>query len=418
MRRKIIIGNWKMNKDRKEAINYLMTLNKMLNRSHLLTDELDLALAPSYLCLIACKTYIARAGWFTRNSVSNIIISAQNCNSEANGNYTGCVSYAQLKEEGINTSIIGHWEVRSLEHPSEEDINKQVLALTNNGMNVILCVGDPKEVSDAHNSVSYILNQVAQDIKGVLIDNLPNVIIAYEPIYAIGQADPVALATVEAVIKEIRNKVKDLYNEAAANSIRIVYGGSINSANYNNYIASEQIDGLLIGRSSLDVTSFYDIAYGTSQIIAQNYPSLGNKYYVLKQKEIAATNKPLPDPRHHVKDINAKEASPDPNAHLKQQAADATASATSQPTGNEWADKWAKEWEAAKATASKSNDDQAAKWAKEWDEAKATGDAERQEVKEEQKASEWAKGWQEAKATANDSNESSLPDESKVDSNK
>ncbi|MBO7084639.1 triose-phosphate isomerase [bacterium] len=198
-------------------------------------------------------------------------------------------------------------------------MNKQVLALTNNGMNAILCVGDPKEVSDAHNSVSYILNQVEQDIKGVLIDNLPNVIIAYEPVYAIGQADPIAVGTVEAVIKEIRTKIKDLYNEAAANSIRIVYGGSINSANYNNYISSEQIDGLLIGRSSLDVTSFYDIAYGTSQIIAQNYPSLGNKYYVLKQKEIAATNKPLPDPRHHVKDLNAKEASPDPNAHLKQQ---------------------------------------------------------------------------------------------------
>lgn len=390
MRRKIIIGNWKMNKDRKEAINYLMTLNKMLNRSHLLTDELDLALAPSYLCLIACKTYIARAGWFTRNSVSNIIISAQNCNSEPNGNYTGCVSYAQLKEEGINTSIVGHWEVRSLEHPTEEDINKQVLALTNNGMNAILCVGDPKEVSDAHNSVSYILNQVQQDIKGVLIDNLPNVIIAYEPVYAIGQAEPIAVGTVEAVIKEIRNKIKDLYNEAAANNIRIVYGGSINSANYNNYVCSEQIDGLLIGRSSLDVTSFYDIAYGTSQIIAQAYPSLGNKYYVLKQKEIAAINKPLPDPRHHIKDLNAKEATPDPNAHLKQDSNEDTSSANK----IDWAANWAKGWAEAKASATKT--DWSAKWAKEWQEAKATS----------------------SNSLPTNNEESSLSNESKLDANK
>ena len=408
MRRKIIIGNWKMNKDRKEAINYLMTLNKMLNRSHLLTDELDLALAPSYLCLIACKTYIARAGWFTRNSVSNIIISAQNCNSEPSGNYTGCVSYAQLKEEGINTSIVGHWEVRSLEHPTEEDINKQVLALTNNGMNAILCVGDPKEVSDAHNSVSYILNQVEQDIKGVLIDNLPNVIIAYEPVYAIGQADPIAVGTVEAVIKEIRTKIKDLYNEAAANSIRIVYGGSINSANYNNYISSEQIDGLLIGRSSLDVTSFYDIAYGTSQIIAQNYPSLGNKYYVLKQKEIAATNKPLPDPRHHVKDLNAKEASPDPNAHLKQQQP------TSEQPTQDWASKWAKDWQDAKATGAPAlqaakEQERSKEWSKEWATTEANA------IANEDWASKWAKNWQDAKATATNNQESSLPDESNVD---
>lgn len=412
MRRKIIIGNWKMNKDRKEAINYLMTLNKMLNRSHLLTDELDLALAPSYLCLIACKTYIARAGWFTRNSVSNIIISAQNCNSEPSGNYTGCVSYAQLKEEGINTSIVGHWEVRALEHPTEEDINKQVLALTNNGMNAILCVGDPKEVSDAHNSVSYILNQVEQDIKGVLIDNLPNVIIAYEPVYAIGQADPIAVGTVEAVIKEIRNKIKDLYNEAAANSIRIVYGGSINSANYNNYISSEQIDGLLIGRSSLDVTSFYDIAYGTSQIIAKNYPSLGNKYYVLKQKEIAATNKPLPDPRHHVKDLNAKEASPDPNAHLKQQPTSEQPNLSANAT-QDWASKWAKDWQDAKATGAPAlqeakEQERSKEWSEEWATTKASA------IANEDWASKWAKNWQDAKATATNNQESALPDESNV----
>ena len=294
MRRKIIIGNWKMNKDRKETINYLMTLNHMVNKNHFLTDELDLVLAPSFLSLIAAKTYISRTGLFAKNSISNLIISAQDCHYETSGSYTGSVSYTQLKEEGINCSIVGHYETRSSFNISDEEINKKVLSLTNNSMMCILCVGDPSEIKAANNSKEFVLSQVELALKGVLIDNLDKVVIAYEPVYAIDQQAPISVNEIEDMLDAIRNKVSELYNQNAAESIRIIYGGSINSANYNEYVLSNKIDGIMIGRSSLDVTSYYDISYGTSLLWSQKYPNLGNKYFALKQKEIEATNKPLP----------------------------------------------------------------------------------------------------------------------------
>ena len=294
MRRKIIIGNWKMNKDRKETINYLMTLNHMVNKNHFLTDQLDLVLAPSFLCLIAAKTYISRGGIFAKNAISNLIISAQDCNYELSGSYTGSVSYNQLKEEGINCSIVGHYETRSHFNINDVEINKKVLSLTNNEMMCILCVGDPNEIKQANASKEFVLSQIELDLKGVLIDHLDKVIIAYEPVYAIDQNEPVSLNDAEDMIDAIRNKVSELYNPNAAENIRIIYGGSINSANYNEYILSDKIDGLMIGRSSLDVTSYYDISYGTSLLWAKKYPNLGNKYFALKQKELEALSKPLP----------------------------------------------------------------------------------------------------------------------------
>lgn len=296
MRRKIIIGNWKMNKNRKEMIDYLITLNQMINKNQLLTDELDFALAPGYLGLIASKSYILRKNSiFSRNSLKKLIIAAQDVNSEISGSYTGSVSYSQIKDEGINYSIVGHYETRKNSNLTEEDVNKKVLALTNNGMYAILCVGDSKEAKEENRSIEFITNQIETDLNGVLIDNLDHLIIAYEPIYAINTANPVSVSDAEEVIKAIRSKISTLYSEDVANSIRIIYGGSINSANYNDYVSSDEIDGLLIGKSSLDVTTFYDIVYGTSQVITKKYPALGNKYFILKQKELANSMNPLPE---------------------------------------------------------------------------------------------------------------------------
>lgn len=294
MRTKIIIGNWKMNRDRKETIDFLMTLNHMISKNHLLTDNLDIVLAPSYLSLIAAKTYISRGGLFAKNWLKKLIVSAQDANSEIAGSFTGAVSYNQLKEEGINYSIIGHFETKSIFHYSNEDINKKILSLTNNNMNAILCVGDTKEDKENNNSISSVLEQIETNLKGVLIDNLEHLIIAYEPIYAIGTGNPVSVENIIEIINAIRNKISQLYSLDAAETVRIIYGGSINSANYMEYMNEDNIDGLLIGKTSLDVTAFYDIIYGTSQIITNKYPSLGNNYFLLKKKELANTSKPLP----------------------------------------------------------------------------------------------------------------------------
>lgn len=294
MRTKIIIGNWKMNRDRKETIDFLITLNHMISKNHLLTDHLNIVLAPSFLSLIAAKTYINRGGLFTKNWLKKLIISAQDANSEIAGSYTGAVSYNQLKEEGIQYSIIGHYETRRMFHYTDEDINKKIISLTNNGMSAILCVGDSKEDKDNNVSISVVLEQVEKALKGVLIDNLENIIIAYEPIYSIGIGVPVPVGDIIEMINAIRNKISQLYSVDASNIIRIIYGGSINSANYIEYVNEDEIDGLLIGKTSLDVTAFYDIIYGTSQVITNKYPALGNNYYLLKKKELANTSKELP----------------------------------------------------------------------------------------------------------------------------
>ncbi len=305
MRKKIIIGNWKMNKNRKETINYLMTLNHMLNKNHLLSDNVDVCLAPSTLCLIATNTYINRGGLFAKNSLRSLIIAAQDCDSEIAGSETGSISFMQLHDEGINACIVGHFETRRNHHLTDEQINKKVISLTNNNMLAILCVGDTLEQKTENLSKQYVLEQIEKGLKGVIIDNLDKLVIAYEPIYAIGASNPVEVLDIEDMIKTIRNKLAELYNQNAANSIRIIYGGSINSANYIEYAKSDEIDGLLIGKSSLDVTSFYDISYGVSQALATKYPTLGNKYYTLKQKEIEAISKPIPEPKKEKQEVES-----------------------------------------------------------------------------------------------------------------
>lgn len=217
MRTKIIIGNWKMNRDRKETIDFLITLNHMISKNHLLTDHLNIVLAPSFLSLIAAKTYINRGGLFTKNWLKKLIISAQDANSEIAGSYTGAVSYNQLKEEGIQYSIIGHYETRRMFHYTDEDINKKIISLTNNGMSAILCVGDSKEDKDNNVSISVVLEQVEKALKGVLIDNLENIIIAYEPIYSIGIGVPVPVGDIIEMINAIRNKISQLYSVDASN---------------------------------------------------------------------------------------------------------------------------------------------------------------------------------------------------------
>lgn len=307
MRRKIIIGNWKMNRDRRETIDFLMTLNHMVNKNHLLTDSLDVAIAPSFLSLIAAKTYISRGGLFTKNSLKKLIVCAQDAYSEVSGSYTGAVSFSQLKEEGIMYSLVGHYETRKMNHLTDEDINKKVLSLTNNGMNSILCIGDNLEDKEANRSSEVILEQLEKALKGVLIDNLDHLIVAYEPIYAIGTSNPVPVDEIVVIFKKIREKLSQLYSKDASELIRIIYGGSINSANYAEYMNEDEIDGLLIGKTSLDVTAFYDIMYGTSEIITNKYPPLGNNYYILKKKEISNIAVPLPTRKIDVNSEQNKE---------------------------------------------------------------------------------------------------------------
>lgn len=308
MRKKIVIGNWKMNKNRKEMIDYLITLNHMVKKNPLLTDELEFAIAPGYLGLVATKAYILRKSTiFSKNALKKLIIVAQDVNSEMSGSYTGSVSYAQIKDEGIDYSIVGHYETYRDHHLTDEDINKKVLALTNNGMHAILCIGDTKEAKEENKSIDYIINKLEIFLRGVLIDNLDHVIIAYEPIYAINTDEPVSIKDVEVVAKAIRKKITSLYSEDAANVIRIIYGGSINSANYNDYAVSDEIDGMLIGKNSLDVTTFYDILYGTGSEMTKKYPALGNKYFILKQKELANSSKPLPEPKTLKKEEKVEE---------------------------------------------------------------------------------------------------------------
>ena len=236
-RKKIIAGNWKMNKTPSEAVELVKTLAPLVQN-----PEVDVVYCVPAIDIIPVKQAIAG---------TNVHLGAENVYFEEKGAFTGEISPAMLKDAGVEYVIIGHSERRGYFGETDQDINKKLLKLLEHGFNPIVCCGESLEQRESGITMDWINMQIKIAFQGVTAEQAKGVVIAYEPIWAIGTGKTATTAQAEEVCKGIRETICGLYDEATAAAIRIQYGGSMNAKNCAELLAEPDIDGGLIGGAAL-----------------------------------------------------------------------------------------------------------------------------------------------------------------------
>ena len=249
-RKKFIAGNWKMNKTLNEAVYLLTELSAMQ------APFCDVAVCTPYL-------YISDAVRILKDSC--VKAGAQNiCEHEA-GAYTGEISAAQLASVGAQYVIIGHSERREYYNDTNERVNAKIKLALNHGLIPILCVGEDLSAREHGVLKEYIAMQIKLALLGITHSQLENIIIAYEPIWAIGTGKTATPDEAEEVCSFIRKVISSIYSDESAALIRILYGGSMNAKNAKELLAKENIDGGLIGGAALNCADFLKIVEACEQ---------------------------------------------------------------------------------------------------------------------------------------------------------
>jgi len=250
MRKKIVAGNWKMNHDLSETESFLGDFKKQL-----FPEDVSIMIAPSF-------THLFHA--FQSLKEHPVQVVAQNMHEEDSGAYTGEVSGKMLKSVGISTVILGHSERRTIFGESHEVLKKKVDAALKNEMNVIFCVGESLEDRKNTNQEEVVKKQLEASIFHLDSSLMEHIIIAYEPIWAIGTGETATPEQAQEMHRFIRNTIREKYSDAIADSIQILYGGSVKPDNAKTIFSQEDVDGGLIGGASLKVESFMQIVNAAS----------------------------------------------------------------------------------------------------------------------------------------------------------
>ena len=242
MRRSIIAGNWKMNNTIEEAVS--------------LVKELKDKVATAKCDVVICPTFLSLPAVVKECEGTNIMVGAQNMHFEDKGAYTGEVSPKMLKELGVKFVIIGHSERRQYFNETDETVNKKVKVALENEIVPILCCGESLEQREGNTTEEVIEKQVTLGLEGIDKEEVKNVVIAYEPIWAIGTGKTATSEQANDTIKFIRTTVAKLYGNDIAEEMRILYGGSVKSSTIKEQMAMSDIDGGLVGGASLKASEF------------------------------------------------------------------------------------------------------------------------------------------------------------------
>ncbi len=243
MRKPIIAGNWKMNK----TIDETMKLVDNLRESLRAISDIDIVLFPPFTSLFI-------AGEILRDT--NIKLGAQNVFYEEKGAYTGEVSPLQIKDVGAEYVIIGHSERRNIIGENDEIINKKVMKAIKNNLSPIICVGETLKEREENRTQSVVISQLKAALQGVDEGCIKKVIVAYEPIWAIGTGKNSTGVDAQETCKALRECLSNIYTPTIGQNIRIQYGGSVTSSNIAEFAKECDIDGALVGGASQDVESF------------------------------------------------------------------------------------------------------------------------------------------------------------------
>jgi len=243
MRRPIIAGNWKMNKCVGDAVQLVSALKNEVSS----VTDVDVVVAPVSTSL--CKVAEVIRG-------SNIFLSAQNVHWENSGAYTGELSCEMLLDVGCSYVIIGHSERRTLFGETNDGVNKKVTAALKAGLKPIMCIGESLEQRESGKTFELIESQIREGLAGFSSEQVAGIVVAYEPIWAIGTGKTATAQQANEVHAFIRKTVSNIFSAQTAESLRIQYGGSANPGNAAELLREKDIDGLLVGGASLKVDSF------------------------------------------------------------------------------------------------------------------------------------------------------------------
>ena len=250
-RKTLIAGNWKMNKTPSQTKEFMTEFKAIMPKGR----WCDIALCVPAVCIPAA----VRAMRETR-----VGIGAENCNANASGAYTGEIATNMLVDAGCKYVIIGHSERRAMGE-TDADVNAKVLAALEAGLTPIMCCGETLEQRDADVTSEWIAMQIKLGLANVPEDKIRKVVIAYEPIWAIGTGRTATPEQAEEVCEHIRTVVRKLYNSKVARAVSILYGGSMNEKNAYELLAQPDIDGGLIGGASLVPEKFVQIIEAANQ---------------------------------------------------------------------------------------------------------------------------------------------------------
>lgn len=245
MRKKVIAGNWKMNKLPNEAMDFITELTPLVKDSE---NE-----------VIICVPYTDLFYSLLHTQGTNIKVGAQNMHFEEKGAYTGEVSGEMLKSIGVEYVIIGHSERRAYYGETDETVNKKLKKAISLDLKPIVCVGESLDEREAGKAKEIVTTQTRLALEGLENDNVKKTIIAYEPIWAIGTGKTATKEDANETIKWIREEIQKIYGKDVADSVIIQYGGSVKSGNAKDLFEMSDIDGGLVGGASLDAQEFAKI---------------------------------------------------------------------------------------------------------------------------------------------------------------
>lgn len=247
-RKKIIVGNWKMNHTRNDALAFVNGMHEEVKvaKSH----NILIGIAPTFMSLDVVA----------KKKPSGLILAAQNVNEHVSGAYTGEVAINMLKEvKGLTHIIIGHSERRSYYNETNQSCNSKMKAMEANGLTPIYCVGETLAEFEANQTKKVVKQQVVEGLEGLSSEYVSKMIIAYEPVWSIGTGKNASKEIAQDVCCFIRKEIAKLYGRKVANRVIIQYGGSVKPNNVKEYLTQPDIDGALVGGASLKAETFIEL---------------------------------------------------------------------------------------------------------------------------------------------------------------
>ena len=245
-RKKMVVANWKMNKTSAEGVTFIQELREVARSCG---KNVEIVVAPPFTAIRAVATVIGL-------DKVNIRLAAQDMHYEEDGAYTGAISAHMLKSEHIEYVIVGHSERREYFGETDAVVNKKAKAVFRAGMVPIICCGEPEVVRDEGVTGEWISDQITAALDGLSVEEISKLVIAYEPIWAIGTGKTATPAMAQVTCELIRALVAEMYDEGVARTMRILYGGSVTPFNAYVFMGEHDIDGALVGGASLEADSF------------------------------------------------------------------------------------------------------------------------------------------------------------------
>ena len=249
MRKKIVAGNWKMNKSLDEGLALASEVVNMVKDE--VTDEVTAVLCTPFI-------HLAGVGKLTEGS-EKVFLGAQNMSEHASGAYTGDTSATMLKSVGASFVILGHSERREYHNETNEQLAARVNVALENGLTPIFCCGESLDIREAGTHVAFVTNQLKESLFHLDAEAMQKIVIAYEPIWAIGTGVTASTAQAQEMHKALRDQLANQFGQDTADEISILYGGSAKPANAPELFAQPDVDGGLIGGASLKSRDFVDV---------------------------------------------------------------------------------------------------------------------------------------------------------------